>query len=491
MKRIPSAALAAAALLAALYLLPISRRGLLGPDEPRYASIARHMAESGDWVTPALWGKPWFEKPALLFWLGGLGHAIGLEGHTRLPVALLSLGFLAFFYRKVRDEFGEQVALVATCILSTSAGWIAYSDAGVFDAPLAVFTSAALLCLLPWVKDPESRAGQRSLSWFGGMLALGVLSKGLVAPVAAFFAVLPILCKRPGRVLDLLRPRALLPFALVCLPWYVACYARNGRIFLEEFLVRHHLERFVSSSLQHEQPWWFFGVVLVVFLLPWSPMLFGLRRDDLLADMRLRFLGCWALGPLLLFSLSVNKLPAYILPILPPLAILLAARWVRRPLRWLLAASAATLLLIPLAGALLPGALAHGITRAWANLDPTAATAGIVLGLLGAGAAAGAALKLRGQLALVAPAAIAALLLTQLKLETYPAASRSAGVREFYRENREQANEACLGELRRHASYGLRYYSRDRIPPCDTQPRRTRIEGDPPRIAPGPPQSPS
>ena len=347
MKRTLAAALAAAALLAALYLLPIPRRGLLGPDEPRYASIARHMAESGDWVTPTLWGEPWFEKPALLFWLGGLGHAVGLEAYTRLPVALLSLGFLVFFYRKVRGEFGEQVALPATCILSTSAGWIAYSDAGVFDAPLAVFTSAALLCLLAWVKDPESGAGRRSLSWFGGLLALGVLSKGLVAPIAAFFAIFPILCKRPSRVLDLMHPRALLPFALVCLPWYAVCYARNGRIFLDEFLVRHHFERFFSSSLQHEQPWWFFGVVLVAFLLPWSPLLFGLRRDDLLGDMRLRFLGCWALGPLLLFSLSVNKLPAYILPVLPPLAILLAARWARKPLRWLLAASASTLLLIP------------------------------------------------------------------------------------------------------------------------------------------------
>ena len=52
-----------------LYFFGLTRTGLLGPDEPRYAAIGRAMARSGDWITPRLWGPPWFEKPALLYWM--------------------------------------------------------------------------------------------------------------------------------------------------------------------------------------------------------------------------------------------------------------------------------------------------------------------------------------------------------------------------------------------------------------------------------------
>ena len=70
------------------------------PDEPRYAAIAQHMAATGDYLSPVLWGEPWFEKPALLYWLSAAGFRLGLPGEyaPRLPVALLSLLFLAYFY---------------------------------------------------------------------------------------------------------------------------------------------------------------------------------------------------------------------------------------------------------------------------------------------------------------------------------------------------------------------------------------------------------
>ena len=72
-----------------LYLYNLDGTGVLQPDEPRYASIGRDMARSGDWVTPRLWGKPWFEKPALVFWLAGLGTVTGLNPDLagRLPIA--------------------------------------------------------------------------------------------------------------------------------------------------------------------------------------------------------------------------------------------------------------------------------------------------------------------------------------------------------------------------------------------------------------------
>lgn len=481
-----AAVVAGALLTAALYFLPIPQRGLVGPDEPRYASIARHMAESGDWVTPTLWGEPWFEKPALLFWLGGMGVRAGLEAFTRIPVALLCLAFLAYLHWRLRERFDAAVATAAACILGTSAGWVAFSDAGVFDAPLTVFTGAALLALLPWVEDPDAAPARRGVAAFGAFLGLAVLSKGLVGPVVAALAVAPAVLARPRRALDLLGPRALGPFAAVCLPWYLLCYLRNGRIFVDEFLVRHHWERFVSPSLQHEQPAWFFLPVLLAFALPWTPLLFGLRRADLWGSPLLRFLSAWAFLPVAFFSASVNKLPAYILPCLPPLAILLAIQWHRRPKRGYLVGGALTLLLVPLAGALLPEALADGVTRAWAGLEPADLVASVAWGAAAAGIAGVAALKAGRKWAVPGVAAVAALALALLKLETYPAASDLAGTREFVEGNRGRIASACLGDVRRHAAYGIRHYSRDGVPPCAESPRPLRIEGDPPRVAEGP-----
>src|SRR5262244_3294816 len=105
-----------------LYLFRLTGTGLLGPDEPRYAAIGREMARSGDWITPRLWGEPWFEKPALLYWMTGAAFRLGLgtELAPRLPVALLTIMFLLFYWWLLRREFGERTAWFATLILATS-----------------------------------------------------------------------------------------------------------------------------------------------------------------------------------------------------------------------------------------------------------------------------------------------------------------------------------------------------------------------------------
>src|SRR5438034_2300035 len=106
-----------------LYFFNLTSVGLLGPDEPRYASIAREMARSGDWITPRLWGDPWFEKPALLYWMTGAAFKLGLseDAAPRVPVAILSVAFLALFFVLLRRQFGERPAMFATAMLVTSA----------------------------------------------------------------------------------------------------------------------------------------------------------------------------------------------------------------------------------------------------------------------------------------------------------------------------------------------------------------------------------
>src|SRR6202050_113097 len=130
-----------------LYFFGLTRTGLLGPDEPRYAAIGRAMAATGDWITPRLWGQPWFEKPALLYWMTAAGFKLGLgpDLAPRLPVALLSVAFLVFFWLQLRRIFDGWVAGCATAILATAAGWLAYSHVAVTDLPLSALFSAAIL----------------------------------------------------------------------------------------------------------------------------------------------------------------------------------------------------------------------------------------------------------------------------------------------------------------------------------------------------------
>ncbi|MCE5306513.1 MAG: glycosyltransferase family 39 protein, partial [Acidobacteriales bacterium] len=150
-----------------LLFFGLSGMGLVGPDEPRYASIGREMASSGDWITPRLWGAPWFEKPAMLYWMIGIAFRLGLSEDVapRLPVALASLAFLIFYYRLLRREFDAKVAAYASLMLATSAGWLAYSQIAATDLPMSAAFAAAQLLALGWIERGERR----------GLLATGIL----------------------------------------------------------------------------------------------------------------------------------------------------------------------------------------------------------------------------------------------------------------------------------------------------------------------------
>src|ERR1035438_10379873 len=135
----PLLACIALLLLCLVYFYRLDAAGVLGPDEPRYASIGREMARSGDWITPRLWGQPWFEKPALLYWMTGAGFRLGIgpDLAPRLPAALMATGFLVFYWWILRREFGARAAWFATLILGACGGWIVTSQVGVPDIPLA------------------------------------------------------------------------------------------------------------------------------------------------------------------------------------------------------------------------------------------------------------------------------------------------------------------------------------------------------------------
>ncbi len=441
----------------------------MGPDEPRYASIGREMARSGDWVTPRLWSTPWFEKPALLYWMTAAAYRLGLQGEmaSRLPVAITSVGFLAFFFWRLRGAFGSAAALYGTAILATSAGWLAYSRVAVTDLPMTAAFAAAMLMSFEWLESGD----RGRLPWMGALLGLAVLAKGLVPLMLA----LPLAWMGRRRILDLLHPCTSGPFLLAAAPWYLLCYWHNGATFVREFIWEHHFERMSSDALQHVQPSWFYIPVLAGGLFPWTPLLAGICRRSLYRDRRAGLLLGWLLFGLVFFSASVNKLPGYLLPLLPAAAALmgvdLAER--RRAGVWL-PVCAALLIIVPALIPVLPKALASGLSRSeWPRFDWR--WAAIVLL-----APAVWWLESRGRRAasvLVVAAAVTAGVV-EVVHRAYPAIDEQATVRAFWRRVEPVKDRTCVEEIRRTWRYGLNYYSEVPLPDCSARPASLHITGD-------------
>ncbi len=442
-----------------LYFFGLTGAGVIGPDEPRYASIGHEMALSGDWITPRLWGAPWFEKPALLYWMTGAAFRAGLDPGLapRLPVALLSVAFLVLFWWVLWREFGCFPAWMATLILATSAGWCLYSESGVTDIPLSATFAGAMVLSIPWI----ARRDTHLLPLAGCLFGLAFLAKGPVALVLA--APLALAWKD---LLDWFRPRVILPFLIVTVPWYVLCYLQNGATFLNEFFWKHNVGRFTSAELQHSQPFWFYLPALAVLFLPWTALLPLVYKSRHSADARHKFLLLWAAWPIVFFSLSVNKLPGYILPAFPAIAALVAISLAEVPkARAVLTISALAIVAFFVAAPLVGiGGLsrsAHPVfSAAWLVPIPVAIAAWLLE-------------SKRKRLAAVSVIAMGtAAGIVYLKLSM----SHKAFARELWTKVESRVSETCVVRLERSWRYGLNYYSIAPMPDCTVQERRFHID---------------
>ena len=298
------------------------------------------MAASGDWVTPRLYGQPWFEKPPLLYWGGALFFKLLGEGHpevaARLPSAIsallltLALGWLAW------RAYGKECALWVLLLLPSSVAMIGFSRAAATDMPFAAMltislvSAAVVLDLLPGNEDtpflPPTPWG--ALLLFGLSLGLAVLAKGPAAVVLAGGAVFlwALRTKRWRDALRLFHPAAVVAFCLTALPWYIVCARRNPD-FLRVFIIEHNFKRFLTPEFQHVQPVWFYLPVLLIALLPWLSVALWCLASGLRAraySPLASLLVAWAVFCIIFFSLSKSKLPGYILPAIPALGLLVA-----------------------------------------------------------------------------------------------------------------------------------------------------------------------
>jgi len=318
--------------------------GFVGPDEPRYAWIARDMAETGDWITPRLYGKPWFEKPPLLYWGGAVFFNLLGEGHpevaARLPSAISALlATLALTWLAWRT-YGEECARWLLLLLPTSVGMIGFSHAAATDMPFAGMLTIAMVCaavVLGLARSIEDKPILPRTPWlalllFGFFLGLAVLAKGPAAIILSGGAVFfwAIFTKRWRDAFRLLHPAAIAAFCVTALPWYILCAHRNPDFF-RIFIIEHNFKRFLTPEFQHLQPFWYYVPVLLIAFLPWIALaLWALysatiefRAHRTVQPLGL-FLSSYSLFCLLFFSAAKSKLPGYVLPAIPTMALLIA-----------------------------------------------------------------------------------------------------------------------------------------------------------------------
>jgi 4-amino-4-deoxy-L-arabinose transferase-like glycosyltransferase len=316
--------------------------GFVGPDEPRYAWIARDMAETGDWVTPRLYGKPWFEKPPLLYWGGAIFFRLfgssAPEVAARLPSAISALlATLALAWLAWRT-YGEECARWLLLLLPTSVGMIGFSHGAATDMPFAGMLTIAMVCaavVLGLVVKTENTPILPRTTWFallllGFFLGLAVLAKGPAAIILSGGAIFfwAVFTKRWRDAFRLLHPAAIAAFCLTALPWYILCARRNPDFF-RIFIIEHNFKRYLTPEFQHVQPFWFYIPVLFIAFVPWITLpiwasVIGVRQRQSPHQPITLLLLSWSLFCMVFFSISQSKLPGYILPAIPPVGLSLS-----------------------------------------------------------------------------------------------------------------------------------------------------------------------
>jgi 4-amino-4-deoxy-L-arabinose transferase-like glycosyltransferase len=336
-----------------VWLYALGLRTLVPTDEGRYAEMAREMVATGDWITTRLNGIKYFEKPPLQTWMNALTFELfGLgDWQARLWTGLSGLFGIVLTAYAGRQVFGGRVALYAALVLGSSFWWAGLGHINTLDMGLSGMMTLAMCGLLIAQRDAAGVAERRNwmLACWAGM-ALAVLSKGLIGLVLpGAVLVLYTLITRDWAIWRRLHlGKGLLLFFAICTPWFWLVSQRNPE-FPHFFFIHEHVERFLTKTHHREGPWYYFIPLLLVGVVPWL----GVLPQSLWAALRpgqpagsarsvssaastqstdarpavfrpLPLLLIWAGFIFFFFSYSSSKLPSYILPIFPALALLMA-----------------------------------------------------------------------------------------------------------------------------------------------------------------------
>lgn len=302
---------------------------LMDQDEGRNGEVAREMAETNDYVLPHLNGLPYIDKPVLFF--ASAAAVMEVLGPTELAaraVPLFSALATAFLVGICGGRwFGREAGWVAGIAAATAPLPLAFSRIVILDSLLALLMTSALLAFYAAVEARAARRPDRIwtlIAW--ASIGLGVLTKGPVALAVPLLVAAPYGAYRRASW-AVWNPMGPLLMAAIIGPWV---WFMEDRLpgYLRYVAITETWQRVASDELRRTQPWWFFLVIAGAGFFPWWPLTFGRQRLDAGRRTSKRvFLLLWLLIPLVFFSLSKSKLPQYILPLMPAVALLLASRW--------------------------------------------------------------------------------------------------------------------------------------------------------------------
>jgi 4-amino-4-deoxy-L-arabinose transferase-like glycosyltransferase len=338
--------------------------GLIDETEPLFAEASRQMLLTGDWITPFFNGETRFDKPALIYWCQAIAYYImGVnEWAARTPSVLAAMGVIALAFYTVqwyftkKDEL-EQVtnlprryltAAVAAALMALNPEMIVWGRTGVSDMLLTGCIGSTLLCFfLGYAQNqrPVVIANwQFPNQWYLAsyvLIAGAILTKGPVGIVLPGLIMIAF-ALYVGKFWQIWREmRPILGMVIILalsLPWYILVTWRNGWNFINAFFVYHNIERFTEVVNGHSAPWYFYFLVVLLGFAPYAvyipASLVRLKlwqRKYWLQQERSQHLGLfvslWFLGVFGFFTVSVTKLPSYVLPLMPAAAILVALSW--------------------------------------------------------------------------------------------------------------------------------------------------------------------
>lgn len=316
------------------FFLGLGRPAISDSDEAFYAEAAKEMVEGGDWLTPHYNFEYRFQKPILYYWLTAAAYEVaGVgEGAARFWSAMSGLGLMLVAWAAARRLYDPTTAWIAGAIVATSFGAFAMARLALPDLALAF-----VICLAIWSTWRATLdADGRARAWWllaGLALGLGFLTKGPVAIVLPAIVIAPLLWVARRRVVLDWTGVALgaLVAAVAGLPWYVAMTAHHGMAYLQSFFLGDNFERFATDRFNDPRPMWFYVPIVLGGLMPWTPFMAlwarpvrdVVRRARRVTESEWGLLA-WAILPLVFYTASVGKQPRYILPVLPPIAVLLA-----------------------------------------------------------------------------------------------------------------------------------------------------------------------
>ena len=306
-------------------------RPLSKTDEGRYAEISREMVVSGDWLTPRLNGLKYFEKPPLQYWTTAIAFkAFGFEEWAaRLWTGLCGFASVLMTAWIAFRLYGARVGLYAGAIAGSSLSFFLMGHINALDMGFTAMLTGALACLIGANTTGSSQAQRRWMLLCWAAMALAVLSKGLAGLVLPGM-VLVVYCLLARDLSTFTRAQWLwgpILFLIIASPWFIAVNRENPG-FAEFFFIHEHFDRFAKDGHRRNGPIWYFVPQLLVGLMPWTALLLGINPIRFFnTDSRFKpalLLLLWATLIFAFFSLSKSKLPSYIVPVFPALAVLMA-----------------------------------------------------------------------------------------------------------------------------------------------------------------------